>query len=36
MAASSKTDRSHIEHKIDFPDIFASYNETGSLVIVAV
>lgn len=36
MAEFSKNDRSHIEHKIDFPDIFASCNETGSLVIVAV
>lgn len=35
MAASSKNDRSHIEHKTDFSDIFASCNETGSLVIVA-
>lgn len=35
MAASSKNDRSHIEHKIDFTDIVASCNETGSLVIVA-
>lgn len=36
MAASSKNDRRHTEHKIDFPDIFASCNETGLLVIVAV
>lgn len=36
MVASSKNDRSYIEHKIDFPDIFASCNETGSLVIVTV
>lgn len=36
MAASSKNERSHIEQKTDFPNIFASCNETGSLVIVTV